>query len=113
MARTPACTARATQAGLAVTCPVTRSNPRMSAKAETLSYHMDGIWGCRAHLEAATPALLRLVCQTLFVTCHGEAEALSKQKPDLAMRQSSIPQQLCRLRICKRLLIAMQVSVSQ
>lgn len=63
-------------------------------------------------MEAASAALLRLVCQTIFVTCHNEVEALSKQQPDPAMRQSYVPQQLCRLQTCKRLLIAMQVSVA-
>lgn len=63
-------------------------------------------------MEAASPALLRLVCQTLFVTCHNETEALSRQQPDPAMRHSYVPQQLCRLQTCKRLLIAMQVSLA-
>lgn len=63
-------------------------------------------------MEAASPALLRLVCQTLFVICYMESEALSKQQPDPSMRKSSVPQQLCRLQTCKRLLIAMQVSIA-
>ena len=62
-------------------------------------------------MEAANPALLRLVCQTLFVICYNQAEALDRQQPDPAMRQSYAPQQLCRMQICKRLLIAMQVSI--
>ena len=63
-------------------------------------------------MEAASPALLRLMCQTLFVTCHDDTEALSRQQPDPAMRHSHIPHQLCRLQTCKRLLIAMQVSIA-
>ena len=57
----------------------------------------------------ASPALLHLVCQTLFVTCQHEADQLDTQTPDLAMQLSHVPQELARLQVCKRLLLAMQV----
>ena len=59
-------------------------------------------------MEAASPALLRLVCQVVFVACQQETRQLDKQLPDPSMHEPCLPQQLARLKTCRKLLLAMQ-----
>ena len=63
---------------------------------------------CRAEMEAASPALLRLVCQVVFVACQQEVHQLGKQLPDPIMHEPCVPHQLARLKTCRKLLLAMQ-----
>lgn len=63
---------------------------------------------CRAHTVTASPALLRLVCQVVLVSCQQQAALLRKQPLPPALHQPAVPDQLARLKICKKLLLAMQ-----
>ena len=65
---------------------------------------------CREHLVAASPALLQLLAQVLFVTSEDEALQLAGQQPDPSLHQAAVPHEIACLKICKRLLIAMEVT---
>ena len=61
-------------------------------------------------MTAANPALLHLLAQVLFVTCNDKMLHLSGQQPDVSLYQPYTPLELARLKMCKQLLIAMEVS---
>lgn len=60
-------------------------------------------------MDAANPALLHLLAQVVFVTCDDKMLRLSDQQPDSSLHQPYTAVELGRLRICKQLLIAMEV----
>lgn len=64
---------------------------------------------CREHVNVASPAVLHLLAQVLFVTCQKQALQLACEASDSTLHKPSVPQESARLRTCKQLLIAMEV----
>ena len=65
---------------------------------------------CRVHAEQAAQPLLRMVVHTVLAVSSCSVQVLDSQLPDPSMKQPYLEAQVARLKICKRLLLAMQAS---
>ncbi len=68
---------------------------------------------CRAHAEQAAQPLLRMVVHTVLAVSSCSVQALDSQLPDPSTKQPYLEAQIARLKICKRLLLAMQASFAK